>query len=120
MTLDAYLKRTYKMPQEEYETQLIIQGGVCAICKSSNKSRGDEEPERLSVDHSHYSGANRGLLCQRCNKVLGMVLDSQELLIRMLEYLRKHDGSQIHFLDGRKCLNAVPISVHTLNYVQPD
>ena len=97
MNLDKYLRRVYNMSEEEYEIQSTIQGGVCAICGGVNKSKNGTEPERLSVDHNHRTGANRALLCQRCNRVLGMIEDSQELAARIFEYLRKHDGSAIPY-----------------------
>jgi len=74
---DSYLKRTYGITEDEYETLLTVQGGVCAICKQSNPTKGEQEPERLAVDHSHYSGTTRALVCQRCNKLLGLAEDSQ-------------------------------------------
>jgi hypothetical protein len=56
---------------------------------------------RLAEDHCHYSDADRALLCQRCNRVLGMLWDenhshgdSAELLFCMLEYLRHFCGAK--------------------------
>jgi hypothetical protein len=44
------------------------------------------------VDHNHATGANRGLLCDACNKAAGFLRDSQELTLRLLVYFRTHDG----------------------------
>lgn len=49
---------------EQYERLLAAQGGHCALCPSTPKSR------RLHVDHEHRSGKVRGLLCHRCNRNL--------------------------------------------------
>lgn len=38
-------------------------------------------------DHDHRTGEFRGWLCQRCNRVLGSVKDSPELLLRLARYL---------------------------------
>jgi hypothetical protein len=60
------------------------QDGKCAICK---------QPERrtsLCVDHDHVTGRVRGLLCHRCNIVLGFVNDNPTLLACCGEYLRAH------------------------------
>lgn len=97
MSLDTYLRRTYKISEDEYDTLSICQGHVCAICKRTNPAKNGQEPERLSVDHNHRTGENRGLLCQRCNRVLGMLEDSQELTQRILEYLRRHDGPEMSY-----------------------
>ena len=95
--LDSYLKRTYKMSEEEYEAQLAYQGSVCAMCKGLNPVRLDGNRNRLCVDHNHRTGENRALLCDRCNRLLGLVDDSHELILRALFYLREHDGSPIPF-----------------------
>lgn len=48
----------------EYAAMLERQGGGCAICGTTPKTR------RLNVDHDHKTGAVRGLLCHRCNRAL--------------------------------------------------
>lgn len=60
---------------------LAAQGGRCAICR--------QEPGRraLDVDHSHETGAVRGLLCELCNKGLGCFRDSLDALRRAVVYL---------------------------------
>jgi len=47
-----------------YDSLLASQGGHCALCPSTPKSR------RLHVDHDHRTGEVRGLLCHRCNRGL--------------------------------------------------
>jgi hypothetical protein len=49
---------------EQYEAMLERQGGGCAICGATPKTR------RLHVDHEHRTGRVRGLLCHRCNRAL--------------------------------------------------
>ena len=48
----------------EYTRLLAAQGGGCAICHATPKTR------RLHVDHDHASGKVRGLTCHRCNRNL--------------------------------------------------
>lgn len=43
------------------------QGGVCYACHQPEPVAG----RRLAVDHDHATGLVRGLLCSRCNPVLG-------------------------------------------------
>lgn len=57
------LKGRYGLSVEDYDVLVADQAGACAIC--------GEEPELLMVDHCHRSGAVRGLLCRRCNTLLG-------------------------------------------------
>jgi hypothetical protein len=40
------------------------------------------------VDHNHSSGKVRGLLCNRCNRAIGMFEDSPELLLSAISYLQ--------------------------------
>ncbi len=66
-------------------------GYNCAICKRkpSNKP--------LSIDHNHACCPGgktcgkciRGLLCRRCNTVLGLVNDDASILLSALKYLEE-------------------------------
>lgn len=87
------------MSEDEYDSILRSQNYLCAICEQQNPidSR-TREPKILGVDHNHRTGANRGLLCDMCNLALGSVNDSQELLLRLLFYLRKHDGPSVEYI----------------------
>jgi hypothetical protein len=77
-----------KLTIEKYSELEKSQNGVCKIC-------GNTDYKRLSVDHDHAccpgsktcGNCTRGLLCSRCNKTLGSVNDSVELLQTMIEYL---------------------------------
>jgi hypothetical protein len=75
------LKRKYGITPEAYEAMLEAQGGSCWICR--------KPPERrpLDVDHNHESGEVRGLLCECCNKAIGLLQDDPALLERAKEYL---------------------------------
>jgi Recombination endonuclease VII len=75
----------YDLSPAEYDAMLTEQGGVCAICKQP-----DPEGKALAVDHDHETNENRGLLCGLCNKAIGLMKDSQELLQRAIDYLRSH------------------------------
>ncbi len=65
------------------------QNDVCAVCR---KAQNDNKV--LFVDHDHANGIIRGLLCKRCNSVLGLCNDNQDLLIEMCLYLSKHLSAQ--------------------------
>ncbi len=83
------LKHRYKMTVEEYDEILESQGGVCAICK--------KPPEfiRLAVDHDQKCCPGRrscgkcvrGIVCQRCNAVLGYI-ESNGILGAIRKYLK--------------------------------
>lgn len=58
------------------------QEGACAICERRFT------PSRVPyLDHHHWTGEIRGVLCNRCNGLLGMVGEDVSLLQGMVEYL---------------------------------
>lgn len=60
----------------------------CEICNSLPRGRGSKKAAGICFDHDHASGEPRGWLCDRRNKVLGLVGDSTDLLAGLIEYLR--------------------------------
>jgi hypothetical protein len=80
---NSMLKREYGLTSTEYERMLDQQGGGCRVCGQTDHDR------RLAVDHDHRTGAIRGLLCKRCNLVLGKVDDDTTLLKALSDYLNE-------------------------------
>lgn len=78
------LKRTYGITLDQYETMLAAQNGVCAICKTHTT---DNRGQRLHVDHCHQTGKVRGILCGKCNSILGFVDDNPDWLDKAKAYL---------------------------------
>lgn len=72
---------------QDYEDLLAAQGGGCAICGTTVNRYGDTE-RRLPVDHDHETGQVRGVLCDVCNRVLGLFGDDPARLEHAAEYLR--------------------------------
>ena len=80
----ARLLAEYGISPEQYEKMLASQGGGCALCgQDGSTSRGGV----LHVDHCHTNGHVRGLLCDLCNRGLGLFKDRPDLLRRAAEYL---------------------------------
>lgn len=55
----------------------------CQICNQTDR-------RELNVDHCHSTGKVRGLLCDNCNKALGLFRDNPELLGQAANYLRRY------------------------------
>ena len=80
---DREYRKRFGISLEDYQAMLDQQGGCCAICFKKPKRR------RLNVDHCHKTGVVRGLLCDICNAVLGLLEDSPEVLTRAASYLQE-------------------------------
>ena len=87
---ERQLKHKYGITLPEYEALLERQGGACAICKEErNRTSGIDNKDKwnFAVDHDHTTGKVRGILCNQCNRGLGMFKDSKVLLENALDYL---------------------------------
>lgn len=87
------LKRDYGISLQLYQEILVAQGGRCAGCGalSGSERSNNNGYKSLSVDHDHKTGAVRGLLCSRCNKGIGDLLDSPALLRRLADYIEHYE-----------------------------
>lgn len=81
----------YKMTSSVFSTLKKKQGGKCAICKI--------DLVRIYIDHNHKCCPGqrktcgkcvRGLLCGRCNAMLGQARDSAVILRNASDYLRSY------------------------------
>lgn len=84
------LQRKYGLTPEGYEELLRAQGGGCGVC--GRRDSGNAAHSYLVVDHDHTSNRVRGLLCDPCNKALGHLQDSEEILKMAIAYLRRSTG----------------------------
>lgn len=74
----------YGVTKEMFYEMLESQNNLCKICS-------DKFTKEPHVDHCHTAGKVRGLLCSKCNTALGLARDSEEILMKMIEYLRGID-----------------------------
>ena len=84
-----WLKSKYGITLEQYELLRKSQNDACAICKKPFVS--GSRKTNFGVDHSHKTGAVRGLLCYHCNAGLGMARESAEILNGMIAYLHRYN-----------------------------
>jgi len=78
------LIKRYGLTLKEYEKICEEQGHKCAIC---GKQKQELRHQRLNVDHDHSTGAVRGLLCNVCNRAIGLLRDDAGLLRAAADYL---------------------------------
>lgn len=77
------LWRLYKLSPEDYDKLYLKQRGCCVICGIHQI----DLHYSLVVDHSHKTKKVRGLLCRKCNVMLGMANDDVEILKKGIQYL---------------------------------
>jgi len=71
---------------EEYEHMLDAQNHKCAICNSYVNGSG-------CLDHDHDTGVPRGILCNLCNKALGVLEFNLQQAINYIEaHERRKEG----------------------------
>lgn len=84
----------YGITPEEFLALLDRQDGRCRICDNEiapeehGQGRGCRAGAAV-VDHDHYTGLVRGLLCGNCNLLLGYARDEIALLERAIQYLKE-------------------------------
>ena len=87
------------MTYERYVELLEANGYCCWLCGKPQS----EEDRALNVDHDHATGETRGILCRRCNGLVGW-LENVTSLDEMKSYPQGefmalcHDGSDIEEL----------------------
>jgi hypothetical protein len=84
------LKRRYGISFDDYKSLLEKQDYRCAICKTEDMKTA--RTEWFAVDHCHESGKVRGLLCNNCNRGVGLLQDSVEILENAINYLNVSDN----------------------------
>lgn len=84
-----HIKNKYGLTLEDLTRMADEQDGLCAICP---RVLGDDDPEtgkavRVCIDHNHDTNEVRGLLCDPCNKSLGMLDDDPVRCRTAADYL---------------------------------
>jgi len=69
----SLLKTRYGLTTEGHDLMFENQKYVCAICGLPEKTIRNGKLLPLGVDHNHNTGGVRGLLCQSCNRAIGML-----------------------------------------------
>jgi Recombination endonuclease VII len=89
--LEQHLKYKYDLTINELMDQFKKQNENCAICEVTlpdllvynNRKRG------YAIDHNHKNGQFRGILCLKCNSMLGMSNDNPDVLVKASSYLKE-------------------------------
>lgn len=79
-------KSKFGLSAEEQNAMLVSQNYCCAICKVNQV----ELIRRLAIDHDHDTKVIRGMLCDKCNRGIGLLQDSISILETAVKYLKKY------------------------------
>lgn len=80
---DYRYQKLYGLTAEDIYDKMADQDMKCAICEQPPNGR----YKKLHLDHSHETGKPRGMLCDSCNRMLGLAKDSTQLLNKAIQYL---------------------------------
>lgn len=80
------LRHNYSITPGEHESMYARQNGCCGICGQQVKY------EDVQTDHDHATGKVRGLLCHRCNLMVGYVENTPELVSPILRWIGGNSG----------------------------
>ncbi len=78
------IKRIFGLSKSDYNRMFEEQYGCCAICGTHQSKLNTA----LAIDHSHFTGKIRDLLCNNCNLELGIYENRKD---KFDSYLKKHD-----------------------------
>lgn len=84
---NSKFKARYGITLDQFNKISAEQNDECLICK---KHKLQNKNGKLFVDHDHKTGKIRGLLCDRCNKSLGLMEDNVEFLRKAIGYLTEN------------------------------
>lgn len=84
---DGKLRKQYGITLQEYQEMWVTQGGRCRICGRAETVVRKGTVCNLSVDHCHDTGRVRGLLCNNCNRAIGLLGDDPATMADAVEYL---------------------------------
>lgn len=84
------LNKSYGISIAEYDELFKKQNGKCAICNKTSSEKGMNRKKHLCVDHCHTTGKVRGLLCDQCNRAIGLLNEDLNVLNKAINYLKEH------------------------------
>ena len=85
-----HLRARYGINQPQRDALYTAQDGKCRVCQNHIVINGRKLASNSAVvDHCHSTGMVRGLLCNHCNRALGLFADSVASLRNAIRYLEE-------------------------------
>ena len=83
---DKRAANTYGISYEQVVSMREEANGRCQICDRE----GLKHHSRLVIDHCHKTNKVRGLICNKCNTILGYCDDNPDILNKLSTYLENN------------------------------
>ena len=86
------IQKHYGLDKDEWYWMYKEQGGKCLMCGIGlvvTARRGEQRALQACIDHDHKTGKIGGMLCHRCNIVIGYAGDDVNLLQLGIIYLKE-------------------------------
>lgn len=86
------IAKKYGITRSDYDLLINEHKNLCAICVRPETSPDGrtKKVKSLSIDHNHDTGQVRGLLCWRCNAMIGYAREDLFILKSAIKYLNKY------------------------------
>jgi len=81
------LKKSYNLTLDEFNVMSTNQGDKCAICYVHVSEISGKHKKTLCVDHCHATGKIRGLLCDKCNRAIGLLNEDISIIQNAINYI---------------------------------
>jgi hypothetical protein len=78
--------RTYGISPQQHDQMMEQQHYLCALCGAELTD--DVVP---SIDHSHETEIIRGIVCRKCNLMIGLAEDDPKILFMGAKYLHRFE-----------------------------
>ena len=87
----THVKRKFGISLEEYDRlrSLATHCPICGVELANPDSRGSRPANVKVLDHNHATGVIRGIICCNCNKVLGLMKDNTEAILKLAEWAKR-------------------------------
>lgn len=87
---ERHLISKYGLTKADKVKMYENQNETCAVCKEGVSL------SEIVVDHCHKTGKVRGLLCNACNKAIGLLKDDHMRCLSMISYLQSNAVADRH------------------------